>query len=63
MAFSTSAPVLIVQFSITTPAPFPNFGINFRIIKASNVILSVVPLKLTDVIPFLQNYATVANAD
>jgi hypothetical protein len=26
----------------------PNFGTNFRMIKASNVILSVVPIKLTD---------------
>ena len=48
-AFSTSNPVLIVQLSITTQAPFPNFGTSFRMIKASNVIASVVPIKWTDV--------------
>jgi hypothetical protein len=62
MAFSTSDPVLIVQLSITTPAPFPNFGINFRIIKASNVILSVVPIKLNDVRTSLTYIAPIIEA-
>ncbi len=48
-AFYTSSAVGIVEVSITTRAPFPNSGTSFRMIKASNVIASVVPIKLTDV--------------
>jgi hypothetical protein len=47
--FSTSSAVEILELSITTPAPFPNFGIIFLMIKASNIISSIVPIKLTDV--------------
>lgn len=37
------------QLSITTQAPFHSFGTSFLIIKASNVIASVPPIRLTDV--------------
>jgi hypothetical protein len=36
------------QLSITTQAPFHSFGTSFLIIKASNVIASVPPIRLTD---------------
>jgi hypothetical protein len=48
-AFYTSSPVEIVQLSITTQAPFPNFCTTFLMIKGSNVIAWVVAIKLTDV--------------
>src|SRR4028119_557143 len=37
------------QLSITTQAPFHSFGTSFLIRKASNVIASVPPIRLTDV--------------
>ncbi len=43
----TSSAVGIVEVSITTQAPFPNFGKSFLMIKFSNIIASVVPIKLT----------------
>ena len=56
-AFSTFSAVGIVELSITTQPPFPNFGTSFRMIKASNVIASVVPVKLTEVRTSLTNMA------
>src|SRR4028119_139104 len=59
MAFSISSLVWIVQLSITTQSPFQSFGTSFRMIKASNVIVSVVPIKLTDVRTSLTDIAPI----
>jgi hypothetical protein len=47
------------QFSITTQAPFHTFGTSFLIIKASNVIASVPPIRLTDVKILLTDIAPI----
>ena len=57
--FDVFAKVRCTQLSLTTQAPFPNFGTSFRMIKASNVIASVVPVKLTDVRTSLTDMAPI----
>ena len=47
------------QLSITTQAPFQSFGTSFLIIKASNVIASVPPIRLTDVKIYLTDIAPI----
>src|SRR4028118_709664 len=47
------------QLSITTQAPFQSFGTSFLIIKASNVIASAPPIRLTDVKILLTDIAPI----
>jgi len=47
------------QLSITTQAHFQSFGTSFLIIKASNVIASVPPIRLTDVKIYLTEIAPI----
>src|SRR4028119_1810131 len=47
------------QLSITTQAPFHSFGTSFLIIKASNVIASVPPIRLTAVKILLTDIAPI----